>query len=124
MSRTIRCNGSRQRRYHGWWIPDGFKTAGYYTEYDYHSPYREPEWDGPTETYREPTKRERFKRWKAYHGESSHKNARTPGWEYRNMRMRENRSINKQEIIRWMKDPDNYEPMCEANPRSCHWDWS
>ncbi len=125
MSRTVRrkSNSKRSGR-SGWYVPEGFKTAGYYTECDYHSFYSEPKWDGPQFTYREPTKAERFKIWKLLHGESSHGNAFSPGIEYRKMRMRENRSINKQEIIRWMKNPDNYEPMCEANSRSCWWDWS
>ena len=126
MSRTVRRKtlGGKRNGRGGYWIPDGFKTAGYYTEYDYHSPWFEPEWDGPIYTYREPTKRERFKTWKRMHGESSHANAYTPGPAYRKMRMDENRNINKQELIRWMKDPEGYEPLFENNPRDCWWDWS
>jgi hypothetical protein len=125
MSRTVRRKSqSRRHGRGGWYIPDGFKIACYYTEYDYHSTYHEPDWDGPLYTYREPTKRERFRTWKYMHGESSHRNAFSPGHEYRNNRMRENRSINNQELIKWIKDPENYEPMFENNPRSCLWDWS
>jgi hypothetical protein len=125
MSRTVRRKNSNRRHGRGGWhIVDGFKIAGYYTVCDYHSVYAEPDWDGPRYTYREPTKRERFRTWKWMHGESSHGNAFSPGKEYRNNRMRQNRSINKQEVVRWMKNPENYEPMFEADPRSCWWDWS
>ncbi len=125
MSRTVRRkNSKRTHGRGGHWIPDGFKTAGYYTEYDCHFEWNEPDWDGPRYTYREPTKTERFKTWQMLHGESSNGNAFSPGREYRNARMRENRSINKQELVRWMKNPENYEPLFEANPRSCWWDWS
>ena len=125
MSRTVRRkNSSRTHGRGGHYIPDGFKTAGYYTQYDYHSSWKEPDWDGPDYTYREPTKRERFKVWKWLHGESSNGNAFSPGHGYRNARMRENRSINKQELVRWMKNPETYEPLFEDDPRSCWWDWS
>jgi hypothetical protein len=32
-------------------------------------------------------------------------------------------NINRQEIIKWIKQPDMYEPLTEANSRSCLWDW-
>lgn len=108
----------------GHYIPDGFKTAGYYTTYDAHYSWNEPDWDGPRYTYREPTEKERFKIWKWFHGESSSGNSFSPGHSYRKTRMRENRSINKQELVRWIKNPENYEPMFEEDPRSCWWDWS
>jgi hypothetical protein len=73
--------------------------------------------------YREPTKQERFKTFQWLHGESSHHNARTPGPWFRENRMRQNRMINKQELHRWATNPDNYEPLFEADPRSCQWDW-
>lgn len=125
MSRTVRRKTDRKTNGRcGRYIPEGFKTAGYYTEYDWHSPWFEPDWDGPTCTYREPTKTERFKIWKRLHGESSHNNEFSPSREYREARMRENRTINKQELVCWMKNPENYEPLFEDNPRSCWWDWS
>lgn len=118
MSRTVRRkNSSRRHGRGGHYIPDGFKTAGYYTVYE-GGWYEEKTYHAPA------TKRDRFKIWRSLHGESSNGNAFSPGREYRNARMRENRSINKQELVRWMKNPDGYEPMFEANPRSCWWDWS
>lgn len=125
MSRTVRRrhDKSTNKYYGSRLIPDGFKIAGYYTQYDYHSRWAEPEWDGPIYTYREPTKEERYKTWNWLHGESSNGNERSPGRSYRNARMRENRSINKQELIRWMKNPDDHEPLFEDDPRSCRWDW-
>ena len=118
MSRTVRRkNSSRTHGRGGHYIPDGFKTAGYYTEYD-------GNWSYSDKVFREPTKRERFDTWKLLHGESPNGNAFSPGREYRKMRMRENRSINKQELVRWMKNPETYEPLFEYDPRSCWRDWS
>ncbi len=110
MSRTVR------RKHRRWvWIPGGYKIAGEYTKYD---------WDPEVGyTYREPTPEERFRRYKWLHLDHG-PNDVTPGHWFRNNRMRENRAINKQEIHRWMKNPDNYEPLFEEEPRSCYWDWS
>lgn len=54
----------------------------------------------------------------------SHRNARGPGRNYRKPREVEMRSHNKQELLKWRNDPEEYEPMVWANPLSCLWDWS
>ena len=66
--------------------------------------------------------REWFETWYRRHGES-HRHGRSPTREWRNRRVRENRRINNRELQKFMSDPDNYEPMCETEPRSCWWDW-
>lgn len=109
MSKTYRCKNyelSHPRQ-------DGSKTAGWYTEYDYVNRLC---------VYREPTPEERYYRYLRAHGESRHRNARSPSWYYRHERMVENRSINKQELFRCINQAE-YEPLFEANPRSCCWDW-
>ena len=109
MSKTI-----RNRHYHWTWPRDGSKIALNYTESDYD---REVGY-----TYREPTPREAYKTFRWLHLDH-HRNTVSPGREYRNGRMVENRAINKQELYRWMKNPDNYEPLFEEEPRDCKWDW-
>lgn len=68
--------------------------------------------------------RKHFRHWYYMHGESRHANQRTPGRFYRQHRQNQNRSINKQELAKWIKAGGEYEPMFEANPRSHYWDWS
>jgi hypothetical protein len=70
------------------------------------------------------TKEEKRDQWLWLHGESKHANACTPGRWYRQNRERQLRSHNSQELIKYMKDPDNYEPMVFENPLSHFWDWS
>ena len=102
------------------WDRKGRKTAGFYTEYDY-----ERDEDGRTiwgaYIFREPTKKELWKAKRWAHGEN-HPNSHSPGRWYRNNRMRENRMLTKEELHKFFMIPD-YEPMVEANPRSCSWDW-
>lgn len=115
MSRTIRRKDYENTQRTSW-DRKGNRIAGYYTEYDF-----DPDWYWLA-VYREPTDRERYRAVRWAHGESRARNERTPGWEYRHNRMRQNRSINKCEIAKWIKN-DEYEPMTESNPRSCRWDW-
>lgn len=120
MSRTFRCK-NYERENNTSWDVGGSKTAGFYTEFD-RIPGRYGCWfNWGTGVYRAPTDIEYNKAFWKNHGDSE-ANSRSPGREYRRNRMCQNRSINKQEIYRFMTQED-YEPMCEANPRSCWWDW-
>lgn len=113
MSRTIR-RKNHTRQSLGWGT-HGSKTALDFTYWDYR---------GGVETYRPMDKEERWFEVRRMHGESSTAHARSPGWTYRHPRQCQNRSINKQEMVKWIKAGGEYEPMFEANPRSCWWDWS
>jgi len=73
-------------------------------------------------TYREPTRAEYFKKYWRLHGESDNRNAWSPNRFHRAYRMKENRMINKQELYRCVMI-DEYEPLFEADPRNCWWDW-
>ena len=83
-------------------------------------------WSGQGSAYhfRAMTEREQIEEFWFIHSESKHHNAWTPGKWYRKRRMKQNRMINKTEIIRYFKRGDEYEPMTEADPRNCWWDWS
>ena len=115
MSKTIRRKGyeSTAKKVHG------SKTAGYFT-------IQEGWWfyynKSDEVTFREPTRQEYFKAFWKLHGDSQ-RNAWCPSRSYRHPRTVENRMINKQELIKWLKNED-YEPLFEDNPRSCLWDWS
>jgi hypothetical protein len=102
------------------WDTKGFKTAGHNTAYD-------GSWVSwsilPECTFRPMTKQETYKRWRWYHGESKHRNARSPSKYYRERRMSQNRGINEREIFKWINSNGEYEPMGEADPRNCWWDW-
>jgi hypothetical protein len=101
------------------WDTKGFKTAGHNTTYD-GSWYR---WrDQPEVTFRPMTQREAYKRWRWYHGEG-HPNQYSPGKNYRWYRQRQNRMINKEELLKWIKANGEYETFFEENPRDCRWDW-
>ncbi|BAU40077.1 hypothetical protein [Ralstonia phage RSP15] len=69
------------------------------------------------------TKREMYEKDRWQHGESSHANARSPNWHYRHAREERHRMRCKQEIIKFMKNPD-YDPIIYENPEDCWWDWS
>ena len=77
-----------------------------------------------TVEYRPMDKRERWRKDRRMHGESSTSCSRSPNHWYRLSRQKQNRSINKQEMLRWLKANGEYEPMFEENPRDCWWDWS
>jgi hypothetical protein len=120
MARTYRRKNYEATR-NSSWDTEGFKTAGHNTTYDgsrYHRHGLHEEM-----TFRAMTKREAYKRWRWYHGESKHANQRSPGKYYREYRQNQTRMINKQEIQKWIKSNGEYEPMCEADPRDCWWDW-
>ena len=123
MSRTFRRKGYDAANM-AW--KDGTKIAGFYTETDWYY-IRVEKVDGccfkSYKTYRKPTRQEHNKEYWRIHGESNNSNSWSPGWDYRNMRMKENRMLTKTELFKFMKDTD-YEVMVEANPRSCLWDWS
>lgn len=121
MARTFRRKGYESTQNTSW-DTQGFKTAGHYTTYD--GPYWLQCGARRMPNFRPMNKVERYHRWRWFHGESRTAQARSPGWTYRNSRMRQNRAINRQEIIKWIKTGGEYEPMCEADPRSCLWDWS
>jgi hypothetical protein len=114
MSKTYRRKGYEKTQNTSW-DKQSNSIAGYYTEKDW---VEYNVW-----VYREPTKREYFKRWYLAHGESRHANAYGPGKTYKKYRMSENRCITKRELAKFYKDYD-YEPMIEEEPRSHWWDWS
>ena len=114
MSRTFRRKGYEAKQGH----VNGSKVAGYYTVQEGGWWY----WNKQPVSFREPTHQEYFEKYWKLHGDS-HRNQWCPGRAYRQGRHAENKSINKQELCKWLKDAD-YEPVFEANPRSCLWDWS
>jgi hypothetical protein len=118
MSRTYRRKNYEQAQNTSW-DRYGNKVAGYYTESD-------GDWwkfSREMRTFRVPTLQEYYHEYWRIHGESRNANYWSPGKWYRLNRMKENRSINKQELARWIKN-EEYEPLFEDNPRSCLWDWS
>lgn len=115
MSRTFRCKNYEQENNTSW-DRQGRKTSLFGAE-------RIGRYYETPPLFREPTREEFFQQFYNFHGESSSGNSRSPGKWYRQNRMKENRSINKREIIKFMKDAD-YEVMVENNPRNCWWDWS
>lgn len=139
MSRTYRRKNYELQNANSW--RGGGKSAGYYTEEDWHyqkvteenikgvdpKDIRYSEYSGcyflHYTTYREPTKKEYFKRWYYAHGESRTSMERSPNSYHRQFRVRQNRNINKREIKIYLKN-QNYEPMCEEKVRRCLWDWN
>lgn len=118
MSRTFRRKNYEETQGRSW-NRRGRKTAGYYTQWDHNS--HRSNWADVT--YRQPTREEYLKEYLRLHCESKHANYWGPGKGYKQFRMEQNRRINKQELINWMKYPDDYEPMVEEEPRSHWWDW-
>lgn len=116
MSRTFRCKGYEDTQRTSW-HKEFNSIAGYYTVRDWRYEGDAYWWEG-----RQPTEHERWKRFHDVHGESSTRNSRSPGREFRKARMKENRSITRQELHRFVYQA-GYEPMVEAEPRSCWWDW-
>ena len=114
MARTYRCKNYEDTRGNSW-DRAGRKVNGFYTQKTWNCYFED--------VFSVPTKRELFEMKHWAHGESSTKNSRSPNKYHRLNRMRQNRMINKTEIFRFIKD-ENYEPMTEADPRNCWWDWS
>jgi hypothetical protein len=52
----------------------------------------------------------------------THRNARSPGRYYRQTRETELRTLCKEELLRFRKDPE-HEVIVPDNPTSCLWDW-
>lgn len=143
MSRTYR-RKNIEDTYGGSWARKGRKSGGFYSTYDnefvkvrYTSrkTYEEDgwtfvecktvwTWKHSCPIYRPMTERERNDRYRQLHGESRNANEWSPGKWYRKNREAEHRSKSKQEIIRWMKNPEEYEPIISDDPRSHWWDWS
>lgn len=119
MARTFRRKNFEATR-NSSWDTKGFKTAGHYTTYEgnwFRWSGREPV------VFRPMTPREAYKTRQWFHGESRHKNDRSPGRYYREYRCNQNRMINKKEYAKWLRANGEYEPFFEANPRDCKWDW-
>lgn len=116
MSRTFRRKGYEEANM-SW--KDGTKVAGFYTQdnWCYLGGSRKA-----FITYRKPTRQEHNEAYWHIHGDSN-RNEWSPNRFYREYRMQENRTFNKTELVKYLKDT-NYEVMAEANPRSCLWDWS
>lgn len=121
MARTYRRKGF-EATMNSSWDTEGFKVAGHYTTYD--GSYWKSNGSRWMKEYRPMNKRERFNRWYWMHGESRTRSMRSPNRWHRNIRQRENRMINKMELIKWIKAGGEYEPMFEENARDCWWDWS
>lgn len=120
MSRTFRRKNWEKQQTHTWGTR-GNKVAGYFTvrELVYDA---DGAWIYGLFEYRAPTAQERNRSYWHIHGESSHANEWSPGKEFRQHRMRENRGINRKEVHRWIRN-DEHEPLTEANPRDCNRDW-
>jgi hypothetical protein len=118
MSRTFRRKNYEAENNTSWDV-QGRKTAGFYTE-------RVSHWVASGQyfhTYEIPTKAQFYKKYTWAHGESKSANSWSPGHSFRHPRMTQNRAITRRELHKYRMIPD-YEPMVEANPRSCRWDWS
>lgn len=75
---------------------------------------------------RKPTKQEFDKKYHWMHGESKHNKAWSPNREsYRGPAEVKLRMKNKQELYKYWKNPDQYEPMLDARASSCYrlWAW-
>ena len=122
MSKTFRRKGYEDTKGRSY-DRRGRKTAGFYTEQDGHwwgrSAYRS---EINIAVFREPTRQEYYEEFWRIHGDTGGRNYWSPGRYYREIRQTENRSINKQELCKWLKN-EEYEPLFEANPRSHLWDW-
>jgi hypothetical protein len=127
MSRTFRRKNFEDTQRNSW-DNKGRKTNGFYTTSDYEYYQKDGGdcwiWGRTEEFFRPMSEQERNHEYKRIHGESRSKNAWTPSRWFRQNREIELRSHNKQELIKYMKDPDNYEPMVFENPKSHMWDWS
>lgn len=130
LDNLMRCDMSRTYRRKNYedtqgnsWDRKGRKTDGFYTKCNI-SWYSWSSWNFEELMFRPMTKEERFYSWYWAHGESRDANERTPSRWYRKNRQKQNRMINKKEIVQWIKAGGEYEPMCEPNPRSHLWDWS
>lgn len=137
MSKTIRCKNYEIESEQNSWRRWGKKTGLQYTtetDYGYYETGKILTWHDGSGSYPERKRyldepipmegRERYRKWRIMHGESSSRNARTPGKWYRKHRMSENRSINKGQFNRWLQSGGEYDPVFEADPRSHYWDWS
>jgi hypothetical protein len=118
MSRTFRRKGYEATQNTSW-DKNGFKTAGHNTTYD-------GSWRGWSQqgeiVFRPMTQREAYEHWRWCHGEG-HPNQYSPGRGYRARRQSQNRRINKEEMLKWVRADGEYEPIFEENPRRCAWDW-
>ena len=122
MSKTFRRKGYEDTKGRSY-DRRGRKTAGFYTKQD-------GRWWGRSAhrseiniaVFREPTRQEYYEEFWRIHGDTGGRNYWSPGRYYREIRQTENRSINKQELCKWLKN-EEYEPLFEANPRSHMWDW-
>jgi hypothetical protein len=125
MSRTFRCKNYEDTQNTSW-DRQGRKIGGFYCEYSYANEVYDSNlhWGWRyVHIFRPPTQEELIKAYWRNHGESRHRCARSPSRYHRGTRMAENRRINNQELHKFLKNPD-HEPMLEANPRNCWWDWS
>ena len=124
MSKTFRRKGYENTQGRSY-ARRGRKTAGFYTVCDgywWGRRYMNRDTGSNMPIFREPTYVEYRKEFWRIHGDTGGRNYWSPSRYYRETRQTENRSINKRELIKWLKN-DEYEPMFEANPRSHYWDW-
>lgn len=93
----------------------GHKVNGYYTEW---------EWVGCSLiVFRPMTEREKNKEYWRVHGESKHRNAWSPGRNYRKTYQDQHRTREKQELSRCLNS-SQYDPVFYPKPSSCWYDWS
>jgi hypothetical protein len=114
MSRTYRRKGYEDTQGTSW-DRRGRKTAGYYTKTDWN-------WNTGEQIYSIPNKRDSFRLFWWAHGDHGWSFWVAPG-EYRTLWMKRNRSFNKQELVRWLKTPEDYEPLFEHKIRGSWWEW-
>lgn len=104
------------------WSRRGRKTFGYYTESGWKEVGFKECWNRGNTFYRVPTQQEYYKEYYRVHGDN-HRSQWSPGKWFRKTKHAENKTLNNSELSKWMKNPDGYEPVFEANPRSNLWDW-
>jgi hypothetical protein len=95
----------------------GFKTAGFYTEYDHYC--ETSNGHGGYWIFREPTQQERDRKYWLIHSESKDGNARGPGRWYKQRKEKLNRRANTRELHRYLTR--DYEPFFTDNPKK-NWD--
>lgn len=131
MSRTFRCKNYESET-NSSWSRRGRKIAGFYTIKDrvYTTTLFYYGIDGNVvithrlyeQQYRAPTQDEYNKQYHKLHGESSSANSRSPSRTYRNNRHTQRRMRDKQELCRYIKNPDTCE-LVFYDALSCMWDW-
>ena len=97
------------------WDRRGRRTNGFYTEVDWN-------WDTGEQIYSIPNKCEHFRLVWWAHGDHGY-SLRTAPRSWRTIWAKRHRRLNNQELIKWVKKPDDYEPLFENKTRGSWWEW-